>query len=179
MILPSTDEFIAAAREFCSFAKDENDLAPSDLWKVRDLLLRLITHIPAVESMPQGFDYDGISPDDAICKRVAMRFNDLPFNFYRVVFDPHNLDPADEPVMGMLADDLSDIFRELAGGLDCADRGYLEEACFEWSFGYRSHWARHAVNALMAIEIRRTDNFESTDRPNSTPPSESNDIHPQ
>ena len=30
----------------------------------------------------------------------------------------------------------------------------------DWAHSYRIHWARHATNALSAIEIYRTDNFK-------------------
>ncbi len=176
MIIPSINEFIGAAREFCSFAIDEREVVPADLWKARALLLCLISNIPAVEAAPQGVEFDEIGPDDATLRKSVARFNKLPFSFYRVVFDPHDLGAIDEPVMGNLADDLSDIFIDLAEGLDLADEGHLEEACFEWSFSYRSHWARHAVNALMAIELHRTDNYDAAERVNLVPSPESGEI---
>lgn len=161
MIQPSIDEFVAAARKFCSFAEDESDVVPADIWKIRDLLLRLITHVTAIENAPQGTDFGAAGPDDATFQKVAHRFGDFPFNLYRFVFDPHDLNAIDEPVMGMLSNDLADIYREISIGLDNAERGHLADAYFDWSFGYRSHWARHAMSALMAIELWRTDNYQT------------------
>lgn len=161
-ISSSVAGFIAAAREFCSFAEDERDVVATDLWKVRDLLLRLIFHIPAVENAAHAVEHDGVDPEDAMYAKVTKRFSQFSFDYYRAVFDPHDLNAIDEPVMGMLSDDLADIYRDLAEGLDNANRGYMDEACFDWSFSYRAHWARHAVNALTTIELYRTDNYEAT-----------------
>jgi hypothetical protein len=65
--------------------------------------------------------------------------------------------------MGTLADDLADIYRDLAEGLSNAEQGHMEDACFDWAQSYQSHWARHAVNALGAIEIYRTDGVMRVD----------------
>jgi hypothetical protein len=75
-------------------------------------------------------------------------------------FDPHDFEAKDEPVVGLLSDDLADICRDLSEGLSSAKSGHIKEACFEWSQSYRTHWSRHAVSALAAIELYRTDNCE-------------------
>ena len=77
MNAPSIEGFQSAADQFCSLAKDELSLNKEDLWRIRELLIRLIFHIPAVESHPQSAD-----------------------------FDPHDFEAKDEPVIIMLADDL-------------------------------------------------------------------------
>lgn len=154
----SVDEFREAAEQFCKLAASEKPVTIGDLWSIRELLLRLIFHISAVEAHQHGADFDGLRLDDAEIRKSAVRFSSFPFNFYRVVFDPHDFDATDEPVTGMLADDLSDIYRDLHEGLDSAKNDHLDDACFDWSHSYSNHWARHAINALAAIEIYRTDN---------------------
>lgn len=144
-----------AAEEFCGLAEEGRPVAADDLWLIRDLLLRLLLHIPAVEAHPQGVETSGRRPGEAEFGRAVRRFAGFPFSFYRVVFDPHDLEAEDEPVMGMLADDLADVYRDLAEGLDQAKQGNLEAACFDWAISYRTHWARHAVHALTAIELYR------------------------
>ena len=161
---PSVTEFQSAAEEFCEIAASDGPLTKNVLWSFRALLLRLIFHIPAVESRQHSSDFDGNRISAEEFGRAAKRFGELPFNFYRVVFDPHDFDAEDEPVTGMLADDLADIYRDLAQGLDNAKRGHLDDACFDWAQSYRFHWARHAVNALAALEIYRTDNHERVEQ---------------
>ncbi len=151
----SVEAFRCAAEEFCGMAEAERPLVADDLGLIRSLLLRLLLHIPAVESHPRGVGTHGRRPGNGEHARVRGRFAGFSFNFYRVVFEPHDLESDDEPVIGMLSDDLADIYRDLAEGLDQAKQGNLEAACFDWSFSYRTHWARHAVHALAAIEMHR------------------------
>jgi hypothetical protein len=152
----TVEEFRMAAEEFCGLAEAGRPLGAGDLWVIRGLLLRLLLNIPAVEAHPQGVETAGRRPGESEFGRAVRRFAELPFSFYRVVFDPHDLEADDEPVMGMLADDLADIFRDLVVGLDQARNGNLEAACFDWCLSYRTHWARHAVHALTAMELYRT-----------------------
>jgi hypothetical protein len=166
MTPPSVEEFAQAAREFCSFAEEEQQVESRDIWKIRQWLIQLIYHIPAVEKATHGSSHEGRGPDASTYARVLKRFGCLPFDLYRVVFDPHKIDDSDdsdEPVMGMLSDDLADIYRDLAEGLSNAELGHMDDACSDWHFSYRSHWARHAVSALMAIEIGRTDSYEDAE----------------
>lgn len=145
-------------------AARKEPLQKKDLWLYRELLLRLIFHIPAIEAQQHSTGFDGHCIDSEEYGRAVKRFSKLPFNFYRVVFDPHDFDAKDEPVTGMLADDLADIYRDLAEGVDNARKGHLDDACFEWAQSYGFHWSRHAVNALAAIEIYRTDNHERVEQ---------------
>jgi hypothetical protein len=164
MNTPSVVGFQSAADEFCGMARRNEPLTKADLWRFRELLIRLLFHIPAVESHQHGADFDGLRIGDEEFGRAVTRFGGLPFNFYRVVFNPHDFEPDDEPVTGMLADDLADIYRDLDEGLDNARNGHIDDACFDWSHSYMSHWSRHAVNALAAIEIFRTDNYERVEQ---------------
>jgi hypothetical protein len=161
---PSIEEFRKAAEEFCKLAAAEKPVTIGDLWLIRGLLLRLIFHISAVEAHQHRADFDGLRLDGAELHRSVERFGSFPFNLYRVVFDPHDFDATDEPATGMLADDLSDIYRDLHEGLNGARNHHLNDACFDWAHSYTHHWARHAVNALAAIEIYRTDNELRVDK---------------
>lgn len=155
MATATVEEFRMAAEEFCGLAEAGRPLVAGDLWLIRGLLLRLLLHLPAVEAHPQAVETAGRRPGEVEFARAVRRFADLPFSFYRMVFDPHDLEADDEPVMGLLADDLADIYRDLAVGLDQARKGNLEAACFDWCLSYRTHWARHAVHALTAMELYR------------------------
>lgn len=170
MTQPSLDGFIAAVREYCSLAEGDQSLSPQDLWRVRELLLRLIFNMPSVERAPHGVDFDGARPDDIKYATVLKRFSGIRFNSYRVVFDPYDFEAEDEPVVSMLSDDLADIYRDLAEGLNNFENGHPDDACFDWSQSYRSHWARHALNALAAIEINRTDNYEDVEQADAHEP---------
>lgn len=162
---PDLHEFVTAARAFCALAEQDGNLPSdeTDLWRIRDLLLRLMQHIPAVDAAPSSVGDELIKPDKELCLRASKRFSGFAFNGYRTIFDPHDFD-AEEPTMGLLSDDLTDIYRELSDGLSRLDHGSLEAACLDWSFSYRLHWARHAVSAFMAIELYRIDQYKDVGR---------------
>ncbi len=66
--------------------------------------------------------------------------------------------PAAPPTVSMFADDLSDIYADLRVGLDLvahAGGAIPDDAVWHWSFAFRRHWGRHALNALSAIHTWR------------------------
>jgi hypothetical protein len=82
---------------------------------------------------------------------LIQRLSPLPVTHYRVVFDALEGDDADNLVTGWLADDLSSIYLDLKTGLDELQAGRVEDAIWEWRFGYFMHWGRHATHAQSAI----------------------------
>jgi hypothetical protein len=101
------------------------------------------------ESAEADADYDfrGIVDQRAV---LMQRLSALPITHYRVVFDSLEDDP-DGLVTGWLADDLTDIYRDLKTGLAEWEAGHAEDAIWEWRFAYFSHWGRHATHAQSAI----------------------------
>jgi Domain of unknown function (DUF5063) len=73
------------------------------------------------------------------------------------MFDPY--ESGATPVMGSLADDAADIYRDLRGGLSLIDvDGGLDNAVWEWQFGFEYHWGVHAASALYALHsLTRSD----------------------
>jgi hypothetical protein len=86
------------------------------------------------------------------------------WNSYQEIFDPY-ADPAESPVTGSLADDLSDIYCDLKLGEDHWAAGEFDAAVWEWQFGFESHWGEHATGALRAIRSLAADH--GLDFPNS------------
>lgn len=75
-----------------------------------------------------------------------------PHDVYREVFDPYEKDAAEQgPAHASLADGFADLYFDLGDGLALWDAGRLEEAVWEWRFGFFSHWGEHAVGALRAL----------------------------
>jgi hypothetical protein len=66
------------------------------------------------------------------------------------VFDPY-AEPPEAVVLGSLADDVGDIYLDLADGLELWAAGNLAAAVWEWRFGLESHWGQHLTGALRAI----------------------------
>ncbi len=82
----------------------------------------------------------------------------LPFNEYRDSFDP--LSATDrEFTYSSLADDLADIWRDMAKGLRRLDSGVPAGVVWwEWRFSFYTHWGAHAAGALRAVyHFRRSE----------------------
>lgn len=88
--------------------------------------------------------------DEREWRRVVESTRRLPFDLYGEVFDPTAF-PPEEPVIGSLADDLADIYRDVVTGLRAYRQGRRDEAVWEWSFGMRTHWGGHATGAIRAL----------------------------
>jgi hypothetical protein len=154
-------QFAAEAARFREWALDGTD---SGELAVRNALIRIGTlYLAALELPPEWSeeladapDAQGISSDErwAIHRGIAAR---LPFGDYARMFDPFVL-PPEEPVVGSIADDVADIYGDVAGGLIEYEAGRTAQAVWEWGFQLRSHWGRHATDAIYALHIWLTEN---------------------
>jgi hypothetical protein len=74
------------------------------------------------------------------------------WNYYWDVYDPYS-ESDHEAVCGSVADDLSDIYRDLRDGLRAADDETAQpnDVFWAWRFDFESHWAAHAAGALRAL----------------------------
>ena len=70
---------------------------------------------------------------------------------YCDVFDVYDREDR-EAVIGSLADDFADVYRELIDGLRYWRSGDRQNAVWEWSFGLQYHWGEHATGAMRALQ---------------------------
>ena len=143
--------FAQLARELVRWARAE----PADAAHEATTALSLVSRLYAAALTLELVEVDGESAeptriDHAGWQAAYRRFGALPIGYYSVVFHPL-LVPAEEPMTGDLADDLADIYRDLLDGLELYDRGFLSDAQWQWAFGFRAHWGKHAVSALAAL----------------------------
>jgi hypothetical protein len=80
---------------------------------------------------------------------VRTRAAAIPLQHYGEIFSP--LVPPDEPVVGDLADDLVDIYRDVSAGLAFHDAGRVDDAIWQWGFNFQIHWGKHASSAIRAL----------------------------
>ena len=145
--------FATAAREYVSLVDArEGKTAEQLLVQIEPHLLRLYERILEVPlTFPARGRADDLWPASTGSQVQRSLSGQLgPFDVYRAIFDPYE-DASDAPVMGSLADDLADIYGDLKRGLEPWEAGDLDEASYEWRFGFEFHWGRHAVSALCAI----------------------------
>jgi hypothetical protein len=154
-------QFAAEAARFREWARDGSD---SGELAGRQALIRILTLYLAGLDLPSEWsdeladapDARGIPDEErwAIYHGIAAR---LPFTDYARVFDPFVL-PPEEPVVGSIGDDVADIYSDVVGGLIEYEAGRTAQAIWEWGFGLRSHWGRHATDAIYALHIWLAEN---------------------
>jgi uncharacterized protein DUF5063 len=151
-----SSQFERAARDYCTFI--DGCKAEARETFVVSLERQLIGVYRAALDLeprePPEDDAPRISQEEwrAVYDLVAEKLADA--NDYWLVFDPF----AHEgflPVLGSLADDVADIYRDLRSGLALIDEDGLsaEDASWDWRFGFDHHWGRHAANALYALRV--------------------------
>lgn len=69
-------------------------------------------------------------------------------DLYWEVFDPY---VEANPVAGSLAEDVLDVYRDIRRGLTLWDASQMQNAIWEWRFGFDAHWGDHAIDALRAL----------------------------
>lgn len=143
------ESFTDNVRRFCAWVEGSTH----DVETARELLLALMQGIPYLVSSEQRDeetpdyprrDFEGWEADH---KRVA----DFPFQYYRQIFSPCDVDD-EPPVIGDIRDDLADIYGDLWHGLQALDRGDVDYAANYWRELYFHHWGHHASAALYAID---------------------------
>lgn len=141
-------EFAGFARLFSEWAEGEPQ-APVE--EVRVALCHLNALYRAALFLPDAFGpEDGEQVSTESKRQMFRRFGVLPFNYYSNCFDPLVV-PGEEPVVADVADDLSDIWRDLKDGLWLYDAGHENAACWQWRQSFYSHWGHHAVGAMYAL----------------------------
>lgn len=154
--------FVGAVRDFCAWCESPRDQSSERL--AFDTSRHLARLYAAALDLPEVDidDFPDPEPVSAEAKRsMFVSFAGLPFNYYREVFFS-NVEQVDEPVVGDLADDLTDIYCDLRDGLALFDSGNEPAAVWYWRFSFGIHWGRHAVCALRAIHCYQShDSVES------------------
>ena len=139
--------FADCVRRYCHWARqpgaDSRQEAETALALLSELLHRALS-LPRREWQDNP---DDIDPGE--WKAMFRRFASLPFQYYNSSTSPAEIDGGGE--VGDLHDDLADIWRDLASGLNLFDRGQVDAAVHYWRNFYWIHWGAHATAALPAL----------------------------
>lgn len=146
------EQFAVAASLFCRFVEGRPD--PKDLQVCR-LLASMLCELTAL-----GFALPDVEPanERPLGDGITVDVPALPCgHLYWEIFDPYEgvakAQPG-EPVLGDLADDVLDVYRDLKVGLavwksDAPDG--RDEAVWYWKFQFKVHWGEHVTGALRAL----------------------------
>jgi hypothetical protein len=142
------EAFVENVRHFCQWAESDKH----DVEIVRQLLLALMQGIPyLLSSGSEESDTEHPQRSHEDWKKDHKRFSDFPFQHYREIFSPCDLDD-EEPVTGDVHDDFADIYRDLWHGLQALNGGDGAYAVSYWRESYFQHWGHHASAATYAVD---------------------------
>ena len=170
-ISPSNAEvatrFASVAQQFCGVIDSAHELDRIEmLVQVYRILPQLIgegIRLPGIELSEDESQEEESQNSQA---RAKLRMSDAQWgqlyeflkgklgelNLYWEVWDPTK---DNEAILGSLADDFADIYRDLKEGLHLAEapQALPEDNIWHWRFGYYSHWGKHAIDALCTIHF--------------------------
>jgi hypothetical protein len=161
------DSFEDLARRYCKLLEDETPIGASIF--ARECLILLLRLYDGAMRLPDTAageeDAPRISHEtwklmfDSISARMPGH------DCYWTVFEPLDSSPP-SPVVGSLAEDVADIWRDLKSGLLLIDHGgpnSRNSAVWEWRFNFESHWGRHAVEAITVLHALSVDSSSRVD----------------
>jgi hypothetical protein len=151
---PNVEAFRVLAERYCAFIETSGSLRRGEfVWQLAEHFVALYA---AAMNLPIGTGEEDFGARQGLTsvewqelfQRLDMKLGDV--SDYSLIFDPYELKRT--PVTGSLADDAADVYRDLQRGLEViAAGGSLEDAVWEWQFGFEHHWGKHAAHALHAL----------------------------
>lgn len=152
----ATEYFLESVREYCSWAESEPKTETEEVKVAIRLLADLYSGVLVLSNNGPGNNVVAKSITKEEWNKIYIRFGALPFNYYHEFFSPYKL-VEEDPVIGDLADDLADIYRDVKNGLLLYEQGHVTEALWRWSQSFSLHWGRHATSALHALHAYAAD----------------------
>ena len=151
------ERFPLVAEEFCHLIDGCAEFSRKQL--VQELqtqlahLLEVATRLPWVSPATEGVDHDPqtISAHTEEWAKLSGELRKIfaDLDGYWEVFDPT---AKEEPVFGSLSIDIAEIYLDLKDALGLPKSGaVLNDIQWDWRFEFRSHWSKHAANALKVL----------------------------
>jgi len=147
-------QFVSAARDYCQLIDDASAHSPRRILETMQIVLArlysLALELPLADPTSDDEPPDSMSHDDwrRVYDRLGAFLGDS--DAYWLVFGP--IDPDDhESIPHTLADDLSDIYRDLQSASLESGRDPSPDELWSLRFSFETHWGHHAVDALTAI----------------------------
>ncbi len=155
--------FAEGAEKYCELIERRAEYAPlqftGEIIEALSLILGVVGNLPEVKAD----EYNKTGPNEITKKESGVLSQEMDKKFgkyaaYTLVFNPYE---ESDLVSTTIGDDLADIYGDLKEGLDIYKKGErqdIQEAVWQWKFGFQSHWGRHLLSVLQPLcEIRRSD----------------------
>lgn len=144
--MKDVEPFVEAARAFLLFTHEAGQLEIRT--RLQDARARLVALYAAALGLPLSWE---VTIDHELAEKPVAPVTTVDFgkhDYYYEVFSPYE---KSELVIGSLDDDFADIARDLETGMAYWNGGFPNNAVWEWSFHFGTHWGDHAVDALRAL----------------------------
>ena len=142
-----TEAFVALVREYKAVIDGAGGTMPHALLRQCALLLPRIyaagLALPDVEPESGGV---GAPTVESPMRRLGALLG--RYDSYLEIFDPYE---EDEPVRGLISDDLADVYLEVVEPLAAYEAGRVQDAVWSWRFSIRGHCGDHIVDAMRAV----------------------------
>lgn len=145
------NEFKDVATKYCNLIDAHNSFKEET--GIQDLLVTLSELYTKALALPDA-DSKGEEPLELIVPEPVIEFGNL--DAYAMIFNPFQ---DKKPVIGLLSDDLSDIYIDLKRGLMLYEQEALNEAVWEWKFYFEVHWGKHITSAIHALHSIKYDDL--------------------
>jgi len=147
-----SDQFFVLAQAFLGLISDEGISSAELLGRLQKSLPELYrSALDLAEADPTDEpDIDRLSHEqwNELFTRIKAKIGG--WVYYQEMFDPYDFSES-SPIVGDLADDLADIYRDLVNGVALWNLGRYADAIWTWKFNFQIHWGEHALGALRAI----------------------------
>jgi Domain of unknown function (DUF5063) len=157
--MATLSDFAYEAQRYCDWARNPSGEDAG----AREALLRVSSLYLSGLYLSADW-HSSLEPDplpDSVSKaewqRVYAASAALPFQYYSEISNPLEV-PPEEAGVGDLADDIADIYRDIAEGLRLYEAGHPREALWQWIFNLTYHWGAHATSAMRALHWYLSDN---------------------
>jgi len=141
------ETFVALIREYRAIIDGADGGAAHALLRRCAILLPRIyaagLTLPDVEPEQESINAPAV---ESPMRRLGALFG--RYDSYLEIFDPYQ---ENEPVRGLISDDLADIYLELVEPLSAFEAGRIQDAVWNWKFSSRGHCGDHIVDAMRAI----------------------------
>jgi hypothetical protein len=161
--------FARSAEAFCAFMESQEPFADKAFVEGCAAALAALYH--DVLALPDQWDEtcqesDQISVDSAQV-RTKIHAHLQRRDSYSGYFDPYDETSGRFP---LLSDDLGDVYEDVRSGLESYRQNTqctIQDAVFDWKFGFETHWGRHLVSALTALHAIIAGNLLADDEQRS------------
>lgn len=160
----------AQAERYCSLIEQVESMERETFVVEVTAALMAVLHaamdLPDLSATDEFVD-EGLSDEEWRARFDAIEARLGDWSAYATTLSPFEED-ATEVATPALADDLSDVWRDLKAGLLSLERGGdREDVLWEWRFGFYTHWGRHAVEALRVLHARLAESGGRLTQPES------------